>query len=156
MTTVHAPSKTVPVLPMAVGAACAGLALTLVGTYVSTPWRSPGPGTWGLDTGDRSVGELLLLIGFAAIGATAVFGVVARTLHGDAAAEAKYSLGLAVIAVLSIAVFWTGLPVILAAGAAVLALAARRRHEGRCRMTGIALGLSALVCILATFIAFTG
>jgi len=156
MTTVHAPSKTVTVLPIAVGAACAGLALTLVGTYVSTPWRSPGPGTWGLDTGDRSVGELLLLIGFAAIGAIVVFGVVARALRRDAGAVAKYSLGLAVCAVLSIAVFWTGLPVILAAGAAVLALETRRSHEGRGRMTGIALGLSSLVCIFATFIAFTG
>ena len=51
--------------------------------------------------------------------------------------------------------FWTGLPVILAAGAATLAVDARRL--GRLPGTAIAaLVLAALITVTAVWLAFTG
>jgi hypothetical protein len=60
------------------------------------------------------------------------------------------------VGVVSIVVFWTGLPVILAAGAATLALDARRRL-GRLQGTAIAaLVLASLITVSAVWLAFTG
>ena len=86
-----------------------------------------------------------------------VFGVVvARGLRTAPQRTARRSLIVAGVGVVSIAVFWTGLPVILAAGAATLALDARRRL-GRLPGTAIAaLVLATLITVSAVWLAFTG
>jgi hypothetical protein len=142
-------------LPSAVAARAAATALMLIGTYVHTPYKAKGPGEWGLSTQDLS--QVPLLVGFAVVGAAVVFGVVvARGLRTAPQRTARRSLIVAGIGVVSIAVFWTGLPVILAAGATTLALDARRRL-GRLPGTAIAaLVLAALITVSAVWLAFTG
>jgi hypothetical protein len=143
------------VLPIAVAAGTVALALMLIGTYVETPYKAKGPGEWGLSTQDLN--QVPLLVGFAIVGAAVVFGVVvARGLRAAPQQTARRSLILAGVGVVSIAVFWTGLPVVLAAGAATLALDARRR-QGRLPGTAIAaLVLAALITVSAVWLAFTG
>ena len=127
----------------------------LIGTYVHTPYKAKGPGEWGLSTQDLN--QLPLLVGFAAVEAAAVFGVVVgRGLRTAPQRTAQRSLIVAGVGVASIAVFWTGLPVILAAGGTTLALDARRRL-GRLPGTAIAaLVLAALITVSAVWLAFTG
>jgi hypothetical protein len=157
MTTVEAHSARTgrSLLPSAVAAALAALALMLIGTYVHTPYKAKGPGEWGLSTQDLN--QVPLLVGFAIIGAAVVFGVVvARGLRTAPQKSARRSLIVASVGVVSIAVFWTGLPVILAASAATLALDARHRL-GRLPGTAIAaLVLAGLITVSAVSLAFTG
>jgi hypothetical protein len=157
MTTVEAHSARTgrSLLPSAVAAALAALALMLIGTYLHTPYKAKGPGEWGLSTQDLN--QVPLLLGFAIVGAAVVFGVVvARGLRTAPQRTARRSLIVAGVGILSIAVFWTGLPVILAAGAATLALDARHRL-GRLPGTAIAaLALATLITVSAVWLAFTG
>jgi hypothetical protein len=157
MTTVdtHSARTGWSLLPSAVAAALTALALMLIGTYVHTPYKAKGPGEWGLSTQDLN--QVPLLIGFAVIGAAVVFGVVvARGLRTAPQRTARRSLIVAGVGVVSIAVFWTGLPVILAAGAATLAQDAHHRL-GRLPGTAIAaLVLAALITVSALWLAFTG
>ena len=157
MTTVEAHSAATgrSLLPSAVAAALAALALMLIGTYVHTPYKAKGPGEWGLSTHDLN--QVPLLLGFAIVGAAVVFGVVvARGLRTAPQRTARRSLIVAGVGVVSIAVFWTGLPVILAAGAATLAMDARHRL-GRLPGTAIAaLILAGLITVSAVWLAFTG
>jgi hypothetical protein len=142
-------------LPIAVAAGTVALALALIGTYVHTPYKAKGPGEWALSTQDLN--QVPLLVGFAIVGAAVMFGVVvARGLRTAPQRTARRSLIVASVGVVSIAVFWTGLPVILAAGAATLALDARHRL-GRLPGTAIAaLVLAALITVSAISLAFTG
>jgi hypothetical protein len=142
-------------LPIAAAAALVALVLMLIGTYLETPYKTKGSGEWGLSTQDLN--QVPLLVGFAIIGAVVVFGVVvARGLRTAPQQTARRSLIVASVGVVSIVVFWTGLPVILAAGAATLALDARRRL-GRLQGTAIAaLVLAALITLAAVWLAFTG
>jgi hypothetical protein len=157
MTTVEAHSARTgrSLLPSAVAAALAALALMLIGTYVHTPYKAKGPGEWGLSTQDLN--QVPLLLGFAIVGAAVVFGVVvARGLRTAPQRTAWRSLIVAGVGVVAIAVFWTGLPVILAAGATTLALDARHRL-GRLPGTAIvALVLATLITVSAVWLAFTG
>jgi hypothetical protein len=157
MTTVetHSARTGRPVLPIAVAAGVAALLLMLIGTYVHTPYKAKGPGEWGLSTQDLN--QVPLLVGFAIVGAAVVFGVVvARGLRTAPQRTARWSLIVAGFGVVSIVVFWTGLPVVLAAGAATLTLDARRRL-GRLPGTAIAaLVLAALITVSASWLAFTG
>jgi hypothetical protein len=157
MTTVetHSARTGRSLLPSAVAAGVAALLLMLIGTYVHTPYKAKGPGEWGLSSQDLN--QVPLLVGFAVVGAAVVFGVVvARGLRTAPERTARRSLILAGIGVVSIAVFWTGLPVILAAGAATLAMDARHRL-GRLPGTAIAaLILAGLITVSAVWLAFTG
>jgi hypothetical protein len=157
MTAINAPSARTrrSLLPIAVTAALAALALMLIGTYLETPYKAKGSGEWGLSTQDLN--QVPLLVGFAAVGAAVVFGVVvARGLRTAPQQTARRSLIVAGVGVVSIVVFWTGLPVILAAGAATLALDARRRL-GRLPGTAIAaMVMAALITVAAVWLAFTG
>jgi hypothetical protein len=156
MTTVEAHSARTgrSLLPIAVTAGTVALALMLIGTYLDTPYKAKGSGEWGLSTQDLN--QVPLLVGFAIVGVAVVFGVVvARGLRTAPQRTARRSLIVAGVGVVSIAVFWTGLPVVLAA-AATLALDARRRL-GRLSGTAIAaLALAALITVSAVWLAFTG
>jgi len=137
---------------VAAAAGTGGLVLMLIGTYVNTPFRGRFASDWGLE-GDLS--ELPVLVGFAAAGAAVVFGAVVRP--GLRAAEpGRRAVVLAVVGALSLLVFWTGLPVVLAAGAGVLALASRQRSVSPPRATVVALALAALTALGAVILAFSG
>jgi hypothetical protein len=157
MTAIDAPSARTgrSLLPVAVAAALAAQALMLIGTYLDTPYKTKGSGAWGLSTQDLI--QVPLLVGFAAAGAAVVFGVVvARGIRTVPQHTARRSLIVASVGVVSIAAFWTGLPVILAAGATTLALDAHRRL-GRLPGTAIAaLVLAAVITLAAVWLAFTG
>lgn len=157
MTTVEAPSARTgrSLLPIAVAAGTVALALMLIGTYLDTPYKAKGSGEWGLSTQDLN--QIPLLVGFAIVGTAVVFGVlVARGLRTAPQRTARRSLIVASVGVVSMVVFWTGLPVILAAGAATLAVDARRRL-GRLPGTAIAaLVLASLITVSAVWLAFTG
>ncbi len=65
------------------------------------------------------------------------------------------ALGLAVAGVLSVPVFWTGLPVVLGSGAAVLAI--RERHQSSWSASGrAALTLGVALLALASYLAVVG
>src|SRR3954462_4061653 len=92
----------------------AGIALVLaaVGTF------------WNLNAGstnDRGMREFLVVAGIILVATAVVFGLVVRTAaQGNAGRRA---LILAVLGVLSIVVFWAGLPSVLACGAIACAVA---------------------------------
>jgi hypothetical protein len=157
MTTIDAPSTRTgrSLVPIAVAAGTVALALMLIGTYLGTPYKAKGSGEWSLSTQDLN--QVPLLVAFAAAGVAVVFGVVVgRGLRTAPQQSARRSLIVASVGVVSIVAFWTGLPVILAAGAATLALDARRRL-GRLPGTAIAaLILAALITVAAVWLAFTG
>lgn len=140
----------------ALAAGSLGLALALVGSYLLTPWRSSGDGAWGYDQTTGLAG-VLLLVAFAAAGVAVVFGVIVpRGLAVAPERTAVRALALVTASVLSIVVFWSGLPVILAAGATVLALDARTRTGRTTPVIAGSLALAALVTLSAIVIAFTG
>jgi hypothetical protein len=156
MTTTQPSHDTRPRLTAAVAAGVAALALMMVGTFVDTPWKNAGHGTWGFSS-SPGLADLGIVMGFAGVGAAAVFGAaVVPGLRRAPEASARRSLVLAVLAAVSIAVFWTGLPVILAAGAALLALDARTRLRRTSVPTAAALALAALASLSAVALAFTG
>jgi len=128
-----------------IGAGVALLAMALV-TY----------GAYGDSQASSSqksaVPELLV---FAVVAAGIVYGLLAplaqRSVAGQRAAARRWAIGLAVASVLSLAIFWSGLPLILGGAAALVG------HEGRSQFTGarafraawwIGLGAGALAVIV--------
>lgn len=82
------------------------------------------------------------------------FGLVVRTApRGNAA---RRSLITAIVAVLSLAVFWAGIPAVLAAAALACALVDKDRRGSFSGMSVAALVLSALVIVTATVAAIFG
>jgi hypothetical protein len=154
-TTRTASSTQVRHLPAVAAAAGTGaLVLMLIGTYVNTPYSGRFGADWGLE-GDLS--ELPVLIGFAAVGAAVVFGAVVRPgLRDGVHDQARRAVILAVVGALSLLVFWTGLPVVLAAGATLLAMESRERSGRTTQPAAVALALAVLTASAAIFIAFTG
>ena len=130
-------TETPPVLLPALAAAALAAGLSAWGTY----------GDHAPDTG-----EYLIVLGMIAVAAAVVFGwAVPRALRGEAPGAA--ALVLSVLGVLSIAVFWSGLPPVLATGGIVLGWAGRNapRHAGFAR-AAVAVGLLALAANVAVFI----
>ena len=136
----------------------AGVALgcTLIGQYVETPWKS-GSGEWGVDfTGNGGWAGLALLAAFVAVALILVGLAGARARVAPPLRAARRALVLAVLGVLTIVVFWTGAPAVLAGGATGLALDARRRAG---RLPGPASAATALPLVTAAcpvYRAFTG
>jgi len=115
-----------PDAPTLAGAGIA-LACTLVGQYVATPWKW-GPGEWGVDFGGNGGwAALALLVAFIAAGVVVVGLVAARARAAAPGRTAVRALVLAVLGAVTVLVFWTGLPAVLAGGATGLAVDARRR-----------------------------
>lgn len=105
-------------------------------------------GTYG-ETGDHGARDLLIVLAIVAVGAAAVFGwVVPRGLGREAAGVS--ALVLSILGLLTVAVFWTGLPPILAAGGILLGWAGRNADRGRllCR-AAIVIGTLALAADVA-------
>lgn len=148
-------TRSLPRFAFAAGAV--GFVCTLIGTYLDTPYHVMGPERWGLNFTDRHLGEFFFLIGFAVVGAAVVFGVVVRRgLRRAPERAAVYSLIVALIGAVSLIVSWSGLPSILAAGAAVMAYDARARLGRTPISAAAAMAIAALTVVAAIFNSFTG
>lgn len=113
--------------PATVAGAAGALGCTVVGQYAHTPWRASGSG-WSVDFADGGgLGALAVLVAFVVVAAAVVSVVVAAARAAGAAAAGRRAVWLAVVGAVSLAVFWTGLPAVLAGGAAGLAVSSRRR-----------------------------
>ena len=145
-------------LPDALTTAGAVLALgcTFVGTYVQTPWKS-GPGTWGLDFGGNGGWTALaVLVAIATVALMLVGLATARARTLPPRSTARRALLLAALGAVAVVVFWTGLPPVLAGGAAGLALHTRRRL-GRLPAPAVgALCIAGPTVAAAIYFAFTG
>lgn len=117
---------------------CAVLGVTLAAVLAA--W-----GTFGETGAEHNLTDYILVLGIIAVGAAIVFGwVVPRGLRKESAGGT--AVALSVLAVLSIAVFWSGLPPVLAAGAVSLGLAGwnARSSLWLCR-AAVVIGLFAIV-----------
>jgi hypothetical protein len=110
-------------------------------------------GTWGDDGGqEQGTQEFLIVCAVIALAGAAVFGwLVPRAL--DRGRLGATALTLSVLGALSIAVFWSGLPPILAAGGALLGWAGRNATDGAglCR-AAMVVGILALLADLAVYV----
>jgi hypothetical protein len=102
----------------------------------------------GNDTTNGSLAEYLAVAGITVVAAAIVFGLVVRTTQPENAG--LRAIVLAVAGLLSLVVFWTGLPAVLAAGSVSCAMAAR----GAAAKTAIA--VSAVTVALAVVAAIAG
>lgn len=136
------PSRT-PVL------AALALALSAVLTAVGTFWDLTG----NEETKNTEVGAYLAVLGVAAVGCALVFGLVVR--GADRGQPGRRSAILGVVGVVTLAVFWTGLPAILAFGAIATALTERDvvGRFGRGAKIGLGLALVTLAGAVAAAIA---
>ncbi|RHW26137.1 hypothetical protein D0Z08_15970 [Nocardioides immobilis] len=121
----------------------AAAVLTAVGTF----W-SPLADYESTLTMDEFI-SWLVVVAITIVGAAIVFGLVVRTTPSDGGRVRTPVL--AVLAVLSLAVFWSGLPMVLAGGAVCTALVNPRALGSR-----VALVLAALVTIVAVWGALAG
>jgi hypothetical protein len=123
----------------------AAAVLTAVGTFTDLTDN---------ETGGNDISEYLPVLGIIAVGVVLVFGLIVRTAHG--AGAGTRSLALGIVGLLSSAVFWSGLPAVLAAGSVACALTARE-ETGRMPRKGIAaLVLSAVTVGFAVWAAIAG
>ena len=141
-------------LRTAVAVAAVALVVMLVGTYVRTPLNGD---TWDVSADRHGLGVLPLLVAFAALGSAVVFGVVVRRAAARPVERTgPRALLLAVLGAATIVVFWTGLPVVLAAGAAVLARSSHAR-TGRWSPPAVtAAVLAGVTLLMAGRLAFVG
>jgi hypothetical protein len=122
--------------------AALGAGVSVVLTALGTFWDFNGN-----DTGQNDgIGSYLIVVGLILVAVAVVFAVVAR------GASATKALVLGILSLLTIPVFWAGLPVVLAAGSAACAfglptLGAKAK---------VGVGLSAVATVLATVLAFVG
>jgi len=124
--------------------AAIGVGISLVLTALGTFWDFNGndPG----DKSDQGMVEYLITVGMIVVAAAVVFGLVTR------ASSPTKALVLGILSVLSLVVFWAGLPAVLAAGSLSSAF-------GSDRLTGASktgIGLSAVAVALAAVAAFIG
>jgi hypothetical protein len=141
--------------PATAAGAVVGLGCGLVGQYVETPWRA-GSDSWGIAFDDHGGWAALgALLGFVVVGlvAVTVFATAARAV--EPRRTARRAVGLAVGGALTLAVYWSGLPALLAAGALGLALDARARQGRTSLPTATALVLAVLTIVAAVWLAFT-
>ncbi len=125
--------------PAAIGSIVGAVALNALGIL--------GDGTAG-DDGNPLVG-FLVVCGFIGVAAALVFGwVVPRGINKVATSGVSGVAGLvlSVLALVFVAVFWSGLPPVLAAGGIVLGLAGRDAHRGAgVANAAIVVGILALI-----------
>jgi hypothetical protein len=126
--------------------ASAAVVLTAVGTFWDLTDNEKG--------GNDSIGTYLSLVGFIAVATAMVFGLVVRTAAGSRAGTR--ALVLAIIGLLSTAVFWSGLPAVLASASVACALVAREELGRTPGTAKTALGISAVTIAVAVYAAIVG
>lgn len=123
-------------LPFALGSFALSAVLTAIGTFRGdneNEWR-----TW------------LTVLAIAAVATAIVFWVVVPRIGN----LDRGALILAIVGAVTIIVFWLGIPVVIAGGAALLALEARERAATR--LNTAALVIAALTVIAAVVLALFG
>lgn len=128
-------------------ALAAGVALVLsaLGTF----------GDFGAsETNEQGIEEYLFVVGIVAVATAVVFGLVVRTAT-PASAGMRGAI-LAGVAAVSILVFWSGLPPVLAIGAIGCALIARRTDGSFATTARVVMGVATLVLAAAVYLAFMG
>ena len=100
-------------------------------------------GTFGED--EDHWANYLIVLAIIAVGALAVFAVVVPRAERAGAV----GLVLSALGVLTVAVFWSGLPVVLGAGGVLLGWRARDQMPGR---AAIALGALAIVADIVVYV----
>jgi hypothetical protein len=131
--------------------AMVGASTAVVLTAVGTFWDLTDNQESGSNDG---IGGYLGLVGFIVVATAIVFGLVVRTAAGSGAGTR--ALVLAIIGLLSTAVFWSGLPAVLAAGSVACALVAREELGRTPGTAKTALGISAVTIALAVYAAIAG
>ena len=127
----------------------------VVGQFVETPYEADSS-TWSLAfAGGGGPGALALVLIFAVLGATAVGALLHRWSPTPCRNGAR-ALGLAAAGVLSVPLFWTGLPVVLGSGAVVLAIRDRHRASSWTASGRAALALGVALLALAGHLAVVG
>jgi hypothetical protein len=124
--------------PLALASFALSAALTAIGTFSGdddNQWR-----------------QWLIVLGIAALATLIVFWVVVPRVNR----LGRGALILAILGAIAIIVFWLGIPVVLAGGAALLALEARRVPADDARLATPALALAALTVAAAVVFAFVG
>jgi len=96
--------------------------------------------------------EFLPVIGVILVAAAIVFGLAVRP--GPQAGTR--AIVLAVLSVLSLVVFWSGLPAVLAAGSVANAVAARGSDGALTGLAKASIGISAVALALAVAAAIAG
>jgi hypothetical protein len=107
-------------------------------------------GTFSGDN-DHEWRQYLIVLGIIVVATAIIFYVIVPRIDR----LGRGALILGVLAVLTIPVFWLGLPVLFAGAAALLALPARERADERAKATA-ALALATLAAIAAIAFAFLG
>jgi hypothetical protein len=120
-------------VPIAVAAFALSAVLTAIGTFSGSD--------------DHQWREWLIVLGISAAATLIVFWVIVL---------GRGALILAVVGAVSIIVFWVGIPVVVAGGAALLALEARRTEPSDARLATPALALAGLTVAAAIVFAFVG
>lgn len=139
--TTYSPDTRTPLLPAAVLTALLGIGFTALGVFAD--------GSGGAEHEPR---EFFVIAAISVVAVAAVFGLCVRRLEGSPRA-AGVGLALAVVGLLSIAVFWAGLTPALAVGGLLLGADARRsrQHAGR-GGAAIAVGALALIGYVAIYV----
>jgi hypothetical protein len=112
-----------------------------------------GLAAWGtFGNGGNGVGEYLIVLGVIAVATAVVFGrIVPRALRREEAGTT--ALLLSILGVATIAVFWTGLPPVLAMGGLVLGWAGRESRRRRAlSYAAAAVGAFALIANVVLYI----
>jgi hypothetical protein len=131
--------------------AALGIGVSLVLTAMGTFWDMTGND--GSEASDN-LAYYLPVVGIILVAAALVFGLGVRT-EADKAPGTR-AIVMAVLGFVSLAVFWAGLPAVLAAGSATCALAARRT-DGRLTPVALAsLGIASATVVAAVILAVIG
>lgn len=92
--------------------------LTAVGTFTDLTGNEPGA--------DHQASDWFVCLGVIAVATAVVFGLVVRT--AAAGNPGRRGVVLGVLSVLTVVVAWSGLPMVLAAGALACAFLRKERH----------------------------
>ena len=129
--------------------AALGAGVSLVLAAIGTFWDVNGN-----DSGSGSLADYLPVVAIIVVATALVFGLVVRSATSENAG--RRGLILAIVGLVTIVGFWTGLPPVLAFGAIACGLAARPAG-GDISGTGKAsLGIAAVTLVLAVAAAIFG
>jgi hypothetical protein len=137
-----APSRT-PLL------AAFGIAASAVLTAIGTFWDVNGN-----DRGDHNASDWYVCLGIIAVAAALVYGLVVRT--AATGNPGRRALILGIVAVPSVVVFWSGIPMVLVSAAVACALLEKDKVGSYGTGSKVAFVLSALATAGAVTLAFTG
>ena len=130
--------------------AALGVGISAVLTAMGTFWDL----TDNEEGSNHDAGEYFIVLGIIAVAAAIVFGLVVRT--AGAGNPGRRAAILAVVSVLSIAVFWAGLPMVLVSGVVACALIEKDKLGSLGVGSKVGLALSVAVTAMAVTLAIVG